>query len=90
MTISSTAVLSSERSLITTAMQRGDIVIKEFVTTAGQTEYNLGQTIENERSTLVHINGIYQHKKAYSIAGSTLTLSSAPDTGSDVEVIILF
>lgn len=90
MTISSTAVLSSERSLIATAMQRGDIVTREFVTTDGQTEYNLGQTVENEHSTLVHINGICQHKRAYSVSGSTLTLSSAPDTGSDVEVIILF
>lgn len=90
MTISSTAVFPSERTLISSAMQKGDIIVKEYVSTEGQVEYNLGQIVLNERSTLVHINGIYQHKKAYSISESTLTLSEAPDTGSEVEVIILF
>ncbi len=90
MTISSTAVFPSERTLIASAMQKGDIVTKEFVSTAGQVEYNLEQIVANERSTILHINGVYQHKRSYSISESTLTLSEAPDAGSDVEVIILF
>ena len=41
----------------------------------------------NENNTQVFIDGVYQSKSNYSISGTTLTFSTAPPTGSAVEVM---
>jgi hypothetical protein len=40
----------------------------------------------SENHTDVYIDGVYQQKNAYSIAGSQITFTDAPDTGAYVEV----
>ena len=54
--------------------------------TSGQ-NFTLSQTVSDEKVTQVYINGVYQHKDTYSISGTTLQFSSAPPSGSDIEVI---
>ncbi len=39
--------------------------------------------------TLVYIDGVYQNKDQYSVAGTALTFTSAPASGAKVEVITL-
>ena len=41
----------------------------------------------NENNTQVFIDGVYQSKANYSISGTTLTFSTAPPTGTAVEVM---
>ena len=43
----------------------------------------------NENNTQVFIDGVYQSKSNYSISGTTLTFSTAPPTGSAVEVMTM-
>jgi cytoskeletal protein CcmA (bactofilin family) len=43
----------------------------------------------NENNTQVFIDGVYQSKANYSISGTTLTFSTAPPTGSSVEVMTM-
>jgi hypothetical protein len=50
------------------------------------TTFTLSIAPTNEAHTLVYINGVYQEKSTYSVSGSTLTLSEAPDTGDSIEV----
>ena len=54
--------------------------------TSGQ-NFTLSQIVSDEKVTQVYINGVYQHKDTYSISGTTLQFSSAPPSGSDIEVI---
>ena len=43
----------------------------------------------SENNTQVFIDGVYQNKDTYSISGTTLTFSTAPPTGSAVEVMTM-
>jgi len=43
----------------------------------------------NENNTQVFVDGVYQSKANYSISGTTLTFSTAPPTGSAVEVMTM-
>ena len=51
--------------------------------------FTLSTAPANENFTLVYIDGVYQHKDVYSVSGTTLTFSSAPYSGADIEVITL-
>ena len=43
----------------------------------------------NENSVQVFFDGVYQNKSTFSISGTTLTFSTAPPTGVEVEAILL-
>ena len=43
----------------------------------------------NENNTQVFIDGVYQSKANYSVSGTTLTFSTAPPTGTAVEVMTM-
>ena len=49
--------------------------------------FTLSQTIDDEAKTFVFIQGVYQEKSTYSISGSTLTFSTAPQNGYTIEVM---
>ena len=52
-----------------------------------ETEFTLATNPINENQTTIFINGVYQNKTTYSVAGTTLTFSSAPANGATVEVV---
>ena len=60
-----------------------------FVGTGSQTAFTLNTTVNEENMTFVFLEGIYQDKSTYSIFGSTLTFSTAPQSGYNIEVMVL-
>jgi hypothetical protein len=60
-----------------------------FVGTGSQTAFTLNTTVNEENMTFVFLEGIYQDKSTYSISGSTLTFSTAPQSGYNIEVMVL-
>ena len=51
------------------------------------TAFTLSQSIDDENKTFVFLQGVYQEKSTYSISGTTLTFSTAPQNGYSVEVM---
>ncbi len=58
-----------------------------FTGNGSTTAFTLSQTIDDEAKTFVFIQGVYQEKSTYSISGSTLTFSTAPQNGYTIEVM---
>jgi hypothetical protein len=61
--------------------------IQNFTGTGSQTVFTLSSTSFGENFTLVYINGVYQQKNTYTVAGTTLTFSTAPPITSSIEVM---
>ena len=57
-----------------------------FTSNANQTAYTLSVTPVGEDHLIVFIEGVYQNKNSYTLSGTSLTLDSAPTTGSEVVV----
>ena len=66
---------SSLTPIIYTALGTGSTLI-----------FNLATAPFNENTTNVYINGVYQQKNTYSLAGVVLTFSEAPPLTSTIEV----
>ena len=60
-----------------------------FVGTGSQTAFTLNTTVNEENMTFVFLEGIYQDKSTYGISGSTLTFATAPQSGYNIEVMVL-
>ena len=60
-----------------------------FVGTGSQTAFTLNTTVNEENMTFVFLEGIYQDKSTYGISGTTLTFATAPQSGYNVEVMVL-
>ena len=60
-----------------------------FVGTGSQTAFTLNTTVNEENMTFVFLEGIYQDKSTYSISGTTLTFVTAPQSGYNIEVMVL-
>tara|TARA_R100001440_G_scaffold3826_2_gene9047 strand:+ start:11233 stop:12807 length:1575 start_codon:yes stop_codon:yes gene_type:complete len=60
-----------------------------FTGNGSATAFTLGGTVTDENNTWVFLNGVYQDKSTYSISGTTLTFSTAPQNGFGVEVMRL-
>ena len=58
-----------------------------FTGDGSDTTFTLSQTIDDENKTFVFIQGVYQEKSTYSISGTTLTFSTAPQNGYSIEVM---
>lgn len=60
---------------------------QNFTGTGSQTVFTLAAAPYSENSTNVYINGVYQQKNTYSVAGAVLTFSEAPPITSSIEVL---
>ena len=58
-----------------------------FTGDGSTTAFTLSQTIDDEVKTFVFIQGVYQEKSTYSISGTTLTFTTAPQNGYTIEVM---
>ena len=58
-----------------------------FTGDGSTTAFTLSQSIDDETKTFVFIQGVYQEKSTYSISGTTLTFTTAPQNGYTVEVM---
>jgi hypothetical protein len=48
--------------------------------------FTLASAPTNENATNVYINGVYQQKNTYSVAGTVITFSEAPPLNSTIEI----
>ncbi len=63
-----------------------DWKVDAFTAGANQTAYTLSADPGQKTNTQVNINGITQEIANYSLSGTTLTLSTAPETSAKVEI----
>lgn len=61
-------------------------VIANFTGNGSTVAFTLASAPANENATNVYINGVYQQKNTYSVAGAVITFSEAPPTTSSIEV----
>jgi hypothetical protein len=61
-------------------------IIANFTGNGSTVAFTLASAPAGENSTNVYINGVYQQKNTYSIAGAVLTFSEAPPLNSSIEV----
>lgn len=61
-------------------------IIANFTGTGLQTNFTLLSSPNNENTTQIFINGVYQQKNTYSVSGSTIIFSEAPPITSSIEV----
>jgi hypothetical protein len=61
-------------------------IIANFTGTGSQVNFSLLSNPASESSTQIYINGVYQQKNTYSVAGSVITFSEAPPFTSTIEV----
>jgi hypothetical protein len=61
-------------------------IIANFTGNGSTVAFTLASAPTGEDATNVYINGVYQQKNTYSVAGAVLTFSQAPPVTSSIEV----
>lgn len=61
-------------------------IIANFTGSGSTVAFTLASSPASENSTNVYINGVYQQKNTYGVAGAVLTFSQAPPVTSSIEV----
>ena len=61
-------------------------IIANFTGNGTNTTFTLASAPAGENATNVYINGVYQQKNTYGVAGAVLTFSQAPPVTSSIEV----
>jgi hypothetical protein len=61
-------------------------IIANFTGNGSTVAFTLASAPAGENATNVYINGVYQQKNTYSLAGAVLTFSEAPPVTSSIEV----
>ena len=74
---------------VASAVSGSNLNIDSMTGDGSDTTLSLTINPVNENNTQVFIDGVYQNKDTYSISGTTLTFSTAPPTGSAVEVMTM-
>jgi len=68
----------------------GDISTNIHSGDGATTAFALPTEVVNDLSVIVTVDGVKQHTDTYSVSGTTLTFSEAPDTGTNnIELIVL-
>jgi hypothetical protein len=62
------------------------VVVNSYIGDSSTTNFTLSYEPAAEQLSFITINGVAQHVDAYSISGTTLTLSEAPDSGDAIEI----
>jgi hypothetical protein len=74
--------------------QIGDVVSgtgllrNNFTGDGSTTAFTLSQDPLHEDNLFIYFDGVYQNKSEFSVSGTTLTFSTAPDSGDAIEVIV--
>lgn len=83
LTTSTDVLLGTFDNVSSTAVGSG--TVGNFSGNGTQTTFTLPSAPIDTNSTNIFINGVYQQKNTYSVAGSTLTFSEAPPINSTIE-----
>lgn len=62
-------------------------LLANFTGDGSDTTFNLPSSPASEDTTNIYINGVYQNKDTYSLAGVVVTFSEAPPATSKIEVM---
>ena len=66
----------------------GSVSVNTFTGNGSTTAFTLSINPGDENNTRVFVDGVYQSKSNYAVSGTTLTFSTAPPTGTAIEVEI--
>ena len=64
----------------------GSVTVNTFTGNGSTTAFTLSVNPGDENNTRVFIDGVYQSKSNYSVSATTLTFTTAPPTGTAIEV----
>jgi len=62
-------------------------IIANFTGNGSTVAFTLASAPSNENSTNIYINGVYQQKNTYIVAGDIVTFSEAPPNTSSIEIL---
>lgn len=65
------------------------LIVDQFTGDGSQTSFTLSASPRSENTTFVFVQGVYQEKSEYSVSGSTITFTTAPQNTFSVEVMSL-
>jgi hypothetical protein len=74
--------------------QIGDVVSgvgllrNNFTGDGSTTDFTLSQDPLHEDNLFIYFDGVYQNKSEFSVSGTTLSFTTAPDSGDSIEVIV--
>ena len=72
---------------VATITEVGSVFVDQFTGNGTATQFSpLSTAPTSENNTDVYIDGVYQQKNAYSIAGTAITFSGPPSSGAYIEV----
>ena len=70
------------------ATDSASVMYKDTFTGDGSTTgFTLANALNDEVQSNIYIDGVYQSKSTYSVSGATVTFSTAPSSGHEIEVI---
>ena len=70
------------------ATDSASVMYKDTFTGDGSTTgFTLANALNDEVQSNIYIDGVYQSKSTYSVSGTTVTFSTAPLSGHEIEVI---
>ena len=64
----------------------GNVTVDSFSGNNSTTAFTLSIDPGDENNTRVFVDGVYQSKSNYTVSGTTLTFSTAPPSGTAIEV----
>jgi hypothetical protein len=67
----------------------GTMAVQRFTGDGVTASFTLSTAPSGENNTQVYVNGIYQQKDSYSVSGTSLILSEAPEADQVVEVVTI-
>ena len=91
-TLTLTPAISSGQELV--VHQIGDVVSgvgllrNNFTGDGSTTDFTLSQDPLHEDNLFIYFDGVYQNKSEFSVSGTTLSFTTAPDSGDSIEVIV--
>ena len=65
------------------------LIVDQFTGDGSQTSFTLSASPRSESTTFVFVQGVYQEKSEYSVSGSTITFTTAPQNTFSIEVMSL-
>lgn len=74
-------------ALIAAKPEAGDLIVDSFVGDGVETDFVLSEAPLEGVNTQVFIDGVYQSKSVYSLAGDTIIFAAAPANATEIEVV---
>lgn len=66
-----------------------DVSVNTFTGNGSNTQFDLSVTPDSELQIIVVIDGVSQHKSAYTVSGNSLLFSSPPAVDAEIDVTVL-